>query len=200
MTHWPLIATVVGSIFLASSTVMLLQKRLLNGFWVFGIWAINIAAFVLAWAGVYAYFFTQADARNIAYVAYSNFFASGSIVLLAVALAKRFSETKTVADLRDLLKSIPWVLIYLIVVVAAHGLTIWSAITEGGLVLFLYWWILALPLFIPGFFVGIGFTVHTLRAQLRHRAVRMTFGLAAVALPFWEWYLLATLPSGYGGG
>jgi hypothetical protein len=80
-------------------------------------------ACLLSWVGVYAYFFTQADAREVAYVFYSNLFAPASLVLLVVALAKSFAQPETIA-------SVLWLAVkgFLIAIV------LFSVVIQAGLI------------------------------------------------------------------
>jgi len=91
-------------------------------------------------------------------------------------------------------------LAFLLVVVLAHAVAIWAAITKGGLALVLTWIYLALPLFIPGFVVGSYFLLTGMDSGRSFRAARIVLGLGVVAFPFYEWYLLAVLPGGWRGG
>ncbi len=91
-------------------------------------------------------------------------------------------------------------LAFLLVVVSAHVATIWGAFATGSLVIGLMWIYLALPLFIPGFVIGLCLLWPGLGGKPLYRAARIVLGIAAVALPFYEWYLLTTLRSGYLGG
>lgn len=203
MSISPLFATAIGSMFLVAGTVLLLRKRLLTGLLVLGVWALSMAGFVFAWLAAYMYFFTEGGNREAPYVFFPVLFILASLLFLAIALSRAYRNTRVMSSFRNILKSIPWLLIYLIVVVAVHGITIAAAIGSGGLVLVVLWYDAALPLFIPGFFVGAGCLYYVLitpsQPAQRQRLVTLSFAAAAVVLPFYEWYLLSTLPSGWQG-
>ena len=91
-------------------------------------------------------------------------------------------------------------LAFLLIVALAHVVVIWGAMRKGGLVIVLMWLYLALPLFIPGFVVGLYFLLTGMAGRLSFRAARIVLGLGVVAFPFYEWYLLDALPSGWRGG
>jgi hypothetical protein len=95
-------------------------------------------------------------------------------------------------------KHFPWLLAYLVVVLLAHVLTIQLATERGGLVLVGIWFYAALLLFIPGFIIGAIYVFGAI-THVQYPVLHLLFGLAAVALPLYEWQLLQTLPSGWGG-
>jgi hypothetical protein len=80
-------------------------------------------ACLLSWVGVYAYFLTQADAREVAYAFYPNLFAPASLALLAVALAKSFAQPETIA-------SVLWLAVKgFLIVIVLH-----SVVIQAGLI------------------------------------------------------------------
>src|SRR5258706_15721952 len=100
-------------------------------------------------------------------------------------------------------RRVPWATLFigfLLVVAAAHGFTVWLGVKEGGLVLVACWYYLAIPVFIPGFFVGAYILYAGVTQRVPYRALRVALGMAALAMPSYEWYLLGSLPSGWKGG
>jgi ABC-type transport system involved in cytochrome c biogenesis permease component len=92
--------------------------------------------------------------------------------------------------------SIDWAYVYMSLVAAGHVGAIAAGFAGGGLVMFLVLYVLALPLFIPGFLVG----VYCLANAAKGNRARLFLALAVVALPIYEWHLLGTLKSGWAGG
>lgn len=88
MTYWPLFFTVVSSAFLALSVRTLRRKGALSGFGVISLLVANVISFLLAWLGVYAYFFTSADTRELPYVIYALLFSVLSVSQLLNAAQK----------------------------------------------------------------------------------------------------------------
>lgn len=89
---------------------------------------------------------------------------------------------------------------YLVVVVIAHLGTITVALKEGGIGLLALLFYGAIPFFIPGFFVGIACLLGAVAFPKKPiHPLKILLGIFVIALPFYEWHLLATLPRGYLG-
>jgi hypothetical protein len=68
-----------------------------------------------------------------------------------------------------------------------------------ALVFLIGWYFLGLPLFLPGFFLGLSAVSWAFRnAALRPATILL--GVLVVTVPLLEWLLSALLPSGYLGG
>jgi len=89
VTFWPLFFTLFSSVLLAISVRVLIRKSAMNGGGVIALLAANVIACLLGWIGVYSYFFTSADTRELPYVIYALLFAVLSVWLLFNAANKK---------------------------------------------------------------------------------------------------------------
>ncbi len=89
MTLWPLFFTILSSVLLVVSVRVLTRKNAMNGGGVITLLVANVIACILGWLGVYAYFFTSADTRELPYVIYALLFTVLSVCQLLNAANKK---------------------------------------------------------------------------------------------------------------
>lgn len=116
---------------------------------------------------------------------------------LAVALLLLWLSRR--APLSPASRRLKWSLAYLALVVLMHVAMVATSLRTGSLLVLMGWYVLGLPLLLPGFFLGLaavawGFT----NAALRR--VKIVLGVLAVTTPVLEWLLMSGVQhSGYGG-
>ena len=104
------------------------------------------------------------------------------------------------APLTGASRRVKWSLAYLALVVLAHAAMVATSLHQGALLLLMGWYIVGLPLFLPGFFLGLGAVSWAFR-DAALRPAKILLGVFAVTAPVLEWLLMSgLLRSGYLGG
>lgn len=95
---------------------------------------------------------------------------------------------------------VKWSLAYLALVVLAHAAMVVTGLQGGALLLLVGWYALGLPLFLPGFFIGLA-AIYWAFSNGALRPAKIVLGVLVVTAPVLEWLLMSgLLRSGYGGG
>jgi hypothetical protein len=96
-------------------------------------------------------------------------------------------------------RGLKWSLAYLALVALTHlAMVAWSLAT-GSLLFLLGWIYLGVPLFVPGFFLGLA-AVWWAFTNAALRPAKIVLGVLAVTTPMLEWLLMSgVMRSGYGG-
>jgi hypothetical protein len=106
----------------------------------------------------------------------------------------------TGAPLSRASRRVKWSLAYLALVVLAHVAMVATSLHEGALLLLMGWYVLGLPLFLPGFLLGLTAISWAFR-DAALRPAKILLGVLAVTAPLLEWLLMSgLLRSGYLGG
>ena len=85
-------------------------------------------------------------------------------------------------------------------VVLAHAAMVATSLHQGALLLLMGWYIVGLPLFVPGFVLGLAAVSWAFR-DAALRPAKILLGVFAVTAPVLEWLLMSgLLRSGYLGG
>lgn len=104
------------------------------------------------------------------------------------------------APLAPASRRVKWSLAYLVLVVLAHVAMVATSLQAGALLLLTGWYVLGLPLFVPGFFLGVAALAWAF-SDAAFRAPKILLGVLAVTTPVLEWLLMSgILRSGYAGG
>ena len=104
------------------------------------------------------------------------------------------------APLSQASRRVKWSLAYLALVVLAHAAMVATGLNNGALLLLVGWYFLGLPLFLPGFFLGLAAVSWAFR-NAALRPAKILLGVLAVTAPLLEWLLMSgLLRSGYAGG
>jgi membrane-bound ClpP family serine protease len=92
-----------------------------------------------------------------------------------------------------------WSLAYLMLVVLTHTAMVAASVQAGSLLLLMGWYYLGLPLFAPGFFLGLAALAWAFRGGAL-RPAKVVLGVLAVTYPVLEWLLSSgVIRSGYQG-
>jgi hypothetical protein len=139
-----------------------------------------------------------------AFIGWLKGFAPTTVVLgflviqLAVAAVLLWLTRR--APLSPASRRLKWSLVYLALVVLAHAAIVAPSLQRGALVLLLGWYWLGLPLFLPGFFLGLAALAWAFNGAAL-RPAKIVLGVLAVTTPVLEWVLMSgVLRSGYLGG
>jgi hypothetical protein len=104
------------------------------------------------------------------------------------------------APLSPVSRRVKWSLAYLALVVLAHAAMVATGLKAGALLLLVGWHALGVPLFLPGFFLGLA-AVAWAFSNAKLRPAKIVLGVLAVTAPVLEWLLMSgVLRSGYQGG
>jgi hypothetical protein len=104
------------------------------------------------------------------------------------------------APLSPASRRVKWSLAYLALVVLTHAAMIATSLKAGALLLLFGWYFLGLPLFLPGFILGLAAVAWAFRSAAL-RPAKIVLGVLAITAPVLEWLLMSgVLHSGYKGG
>ena len=124
---------------------------------------------------------------------------SGFVALQLATAALLFWLSRR-APLSRASRRVKWSLAYLALVVLAHAFLVASGLQKGALVVLLGWYFAGLPLFLPGFFLGLAAVSWAFR-DAALRPAKILLGVFAVTAPLLEWLLMSgLLHGGYLGG